>query len=51
VTLRFLKTCYNHGNQKQSNIEKCENMMDINVGSFEENHGRIQAIACNYANH
>jgi hypothetical protein len=24
-------------------------MMDVNVGSFEENHGRIQAIACKYA--
>jgi len=24
--------------------------MDVNVGSFEGNHGRIQAIACNYAN-
>ncbi len=23
--------------------------MDVNVGSFENNHGKIQAISCNYA--
>ncbi len=25
--------------------------MDVNVGSFDKNHGRKQAIDCNYANH
>jgi hypothetical protein len=25
--------------------------MDVNVGSFEKNHGRIQAIVCNHAAH
>jgi hypothetical protein len=43
------KTCCNHGNQGQQDIEEHENVMDVYVRSFEEDHVKIQSIICNNA--
>jgi hypothetical protein len=44
------KICCNHGNQGQQDIGEYENVMDVYVRSFEEDHVTIQSIVCNNAN-
>jgi hypothetical protein len=43
------KTCCNHGNQRQQDIGKHENVRDVYVRSFEEDHVKIHSIICNNA--
>jgi hypothetical protein len=49
VPFRVSKACYNHGNQMQQDIEEHENVMDVYVRSFEDDHVIIQSIVYNNA--
>ncbi len=41
------KTCCNHGNQGQQDIEKHENVMDVYVKCFQKDHVKTQSIVSN----
>jgi hypothetical protein len=47
VPFGVTKTCCNHGNQGQQDIEKHENVMDVYVKCFQKDHVKTQSIVSN----